>query len=320
MRKAILLYNPLSGGRRASRESDIEAAAALLKDAGVEVTKLPTAPNGQAAQQAREAIAQGCDTVIACGGDGTVHDILQGMAGTYAGLGIIPLGTANALAHDLNLPFDPVKAARVLLHAQPRRVALGQVAYRDFAGDLAMRYFIAAAGIGVDAHLFYKLNAGVKRNLGMLSYYAKATHLWLTHPLYRFAIDFLETGRTETQRAAVSELLAVRIANFGGVLQELAPGASLERNDLRLVIFRTTSRLAYLLYIFRGLLRERFHVPGIDLVHAEQVACDYLPAPARKNGHPPVNPRIFVEVDGELVGTLPAKISAAPEAVSLLAP
>jgi len=322
MRKAILLYNPSSGPRRDHRESVVESAASVLRSAGIEVTKLPTEPHGKAADQAKAATLDGYDTVIACGGDGTVHDILQGVAGTHVPLGIIPLGTANALAHDLKLPLDPVKAAGVLLHARPRRVTLGQVTYRDFSGNLGTRYFIVAAGIGVDAHLFYKLSAGAKKSLGMLSYYAKATHLWLTNPFTRFAADFLPTGQWESQRLGVSELLAVRINNFGGVLQELAPGASLERNDLRLVLFRTRSRLAYLLYIIRGLLREGFPVPGIDLVHAETVACDYLPAPApvRKNGHPPSNPHIYVEVDGELVGTLPAKISAATEAVSLLAP
>jgi diacylglycerol kinase (ATP) len=321
MRKAILLYNPLSGRRRDRRALDVEAAATLLRTAGVEVTTLATIPNGEAAQQAREAIAQGVDTVIAGGGDGTVHDILQGMAGSHAALAIIPLGTANALAHDLKVPFHPLKAAQCLLRGRLRRVPLGHVTYRDFSGNLAMRYFIVAAGVGVDAHLFYKLSAGVKQSLGMLSYYAKATHLWMTHPLARFTADFLETGQTESRRVSVSELLAVRISNFGGILQELAPGASLERNDLRLVLFRTTSRLAYLLYIIRGLLRERFPVRGIDLTHADQVACDYLiQAPARKNGHPIARLKIYVEVDGELVGSLPAKITIATEAVNLLAP
>src|SRR5215472_4678559 len=175
MRKAILLYNPSSGARRDRRESDVESAATVLRSAGVEITKLATEPHGEAADQAKTAIAKGYDTVVACGGDGTVHDILQGVAGTHVPLGIIPLGTANALAHDLKLPFDAGKAAHVLLHARPRRVTLGQVTYRDFAGNLGMRYFLVAAGVGVDAHLFYKLNAGVKKSLGMLSYYAKAT-------------------------------------------------------------------------------------------------------------------------------------------------
>ena len=69
--------------------------------------------------------------------------------------------------------------------------------------------------------------------------------------------------------------MAVRIRNFGGVLQELAPGASLERDDLRLVFCRTSSRLAYLLYVTRGLLRRKWKVPGIDLAYSRRVSCAY---------------------------------------------
>ena len=320
MRKAILLYNPLSGGRRDRRLGDVQAVLSILHASGVEATAAETRSNGEAAEQARAAIADSCDTVFACGGDGTVHDVLQGMVHSSASLAIIPLGTANALAHDLRLPLDPVSAARAVLDAQPRRITLGHVQYFDFKGGPASRHFVIAAGIGVDAHLFYKLNVGLKQHLGMLSYYAKATHLWLTHPMNRFIADFQETGTHESRRAIVSELLAVRIQNFGGVLQELAPGASLERNDLRLVLFRTTSRAAYLLYVIRGFLHKRFAVRGIDLADSEKISCQALPASAPKNGNPQSNPRIYVEADGELVGVLPAQITVIPEALSLLVP
>ncbi len=320
MRKAVILYNPLSGGRRDRRLSDVDAALAVLRASHVEAEAEETRPNGAAAEQARMAMARGCDAILACGGDGTVHDVLQGMVGSEAALGIIPLGTANALAHDLQIPRDPASATLAAVEAKPRRITVGRVGYLDFHGKSVTRHFIVAAGIGVDAHLFYKLNVGVKQRLGMLSYYAKATHLWLTHPLKRFITEYQESGGKEPKRAIVSELLAVRIRYFGGILQELAPGASLDRHDMRLVIFRTTSRLAYLLYIVRGLLGERFPVPGIDLVNGEKVTCHYLSTSTPKNGNPKSNPRIYVEVDGELVGTLPAEITIAPEAVNLLVP
>jgi len=95
MQKAVLLYNPLSGGRRGRRLADVEAAAAVLQSGGVEVSIAPTRAAADAAEQVREAIAEGCDTVFACGGDGTIHDVLQGLATTQAALGIIPLGTAT---------------------------------------------------------------------------------------------------------------------------------------------------------------------------------------------------------------------------------
>ena len=320
MRKAILLYNPLSGRRRKHRVADIEAACSVLRAAGVEANPTATHPGPRASEQAREAIAAGCDTVFACGGDGTIHDVLQGMVSGSASLGIIPLGTANSLAHDLRIPQDAACAAHAALAAQPRRIALGKLRYLDFAGNQSSRYFVVAVGVGVDAHLFYKLNLMLKGRLGMTAYYAKATHLWLTHRMERFLAEFLETGESEPRRAIVSQLLAVRIRNFGGVLQELAPGASLERNDLRLVLFRTTNRLSYLLYILRGLLRETWNVGGIDILHGEKVVCQCLPATPPRNGSAEVNRRILVEADGELLGTLPAEITLAPDALTLLVP
>jgi len=320
MRKAILLYNPLSGRRRKHRVADVEAACSVLRAAGVEANPTATHPGPRASEQAREAIAAGCDTVFACGGDGTIHDVLQGMVSGSASLGIIPLGTANSLAHDLRIPQDAACAAHAALAAQPRRIALGKLRYLDFAGNQSSRYFVVAVGVGVDAHLFYKLNLMLKGRLGMTAYYAKATHLWLTHRMERFLAEFLETGESEPRRAIVSQLLAVRIRNFGGVLQELAPGASLERNDLRLVLFRTTNRLSYLLYILRGLLRETWNVGGIDILHGEKVVCQCLPATPPRNGSAEVNRRILVEADGELLGTLPAEITLAPDALTLLVP
>jgi len=307
MRKAVLLYNPLSGRRHVRRVADVEAALAVLRQSGVEATLEPTRGQADAPGQARQAIAGGCDTIFACGGDGTVHDVLQGMVGSQAALGVIPLGTANALAHDLRLPFSAAEAARASLTAKLRRTAVGRVEYLDFDGSRGSRFFIVATGIGADAHLFYQLNPLVKGQLGMAAYYAMATRLWLTHPMEKFAV---EVDGTETQ---VSQVLAVRIRNFGGVLRELAPGASLERDDLRLVLFRTRSRLAYLHYIVRGLFGARWHVRGIDLVDGVRITCQ-----PREHGASVA--RIFVEADGELLGTLPVEISVVPDAVTLLVP
>src|SRR5439155_18018150 len=101
MRKAALFYNPISGRRRKHRLADVEAARSILQSAGIEVEVAPTQAASDATAQVRMAIRDGCDTIVACGGDGTIHDVLQGLAGKDAALGIIPLGAANAIAHDL---------------------------------------------------------------------------------------------------------------------------------------------------------------------------------------------------------------------------
>ena len=309
MRKALLLYNPLSGRRQGHRIAEVEAARSILSGAGVEASSAPTQVAGDATQQVKHAIADGCDAIFACGGDGTIHDVLQGLVGTDVALGIIPLGTANSLAHDLGLPLSPAGAARASLNSTGRRIAVGRVVYRDFHGVTCSRYFTVTVGIGADAHLFYKLNPSAKRRLGMGAYYVKATHLWLTHPMEHFAVEIAENG--QSRHAEVSQLLAVRIQDFGGVLRELAPGASLDRDDLRLVLFRTRSRAAYLRYIIRGLLGTRWQVPGVELLHSSGASC----GPLVTGGS-----RILVEADGELLGTLPAEISIVADALTILMP
>jgi YegS/Rv2252/BmrU family lipid kinase len=314
MRKATLLYNARSGGRRKQRENDLLEVQRILAEAGVDVSLARTQSSADAAEQARKAILEGCDTVFACGGDGTVHDVLQTVAGRRVALGVIPMGTANALAHDLGIPMEPHRAARAVLNGETRRVAVGQVMARGLDGKPLTRYFTVAVGIGVDAHLFYKLHAGTKQRLGMGAYYAKAWHLWFTHRMERFRVEW--DGAPPGSHGGVTELLAVRICNFGGVLQELAPGASLDRDDMRLVVCRTSSRASYLLYVIRGLLRGGWRVPGVDLVHGKAARCDYAEVLSAKAEIS----RVYVEADGELIGTLPAQLTVVPDFLTLLAP
>ena len=312
MRKAALFYNPISGRRRKHRPKDIEKVAAILRSGGLELEVSPTKAASDAAAQVRMAIREGFDSIIACGGDGTIHDVLQGIAGKDAVLGVIPLGTANALAHDLRLPLSAEGAARALLTSTPRRVAVGRIDYRDFNNLPAFRYFTVAAGVGVDAHLFYKLNRLMKDRMGMMAYYSKALHLWWTHRMRYFEAEFSSNGSGSEREPRLSEMLAVRITEFGGVLRELAPGASLVRNDLRLVLCRTGDRAKYLEYVFRGLLRMRRSVSGIELAYADQVRCQPI------SGEKPEN--IYVEADGELLGRLPITMSVVPDALTLLVP
>jgi diacylglycerol kinase (ATP) len=311
MRKAMLFYNPLSGHSIERRLAEVQSALSVLRNAGVEASAVPTRAASDATEQTEQAIAEGCDIIFACGGDGTVHDVLQGMVGTKAALAIIPLGTANCLAHDLRLPLSPAKAARAALTGKLRRIAVGRIEYQGFNGARATRYFSFIVGIGVDARVFYVMDPLVKRRFGIAAYCAKATRLWLTHSMKDFVVEI-----AGEERAEVSQLLAVRIGNFGGVLRELAPGASLKRDDLRLVLFRTHSRVAYLRYILRGVFGANWKVSGIELVHSTGAACHDLTSVTDS----PMHSRIFVEADGELLGTLPAEISVVPDALTLLVP
>lgn len=311
MRKAALLYNPDSGGSQ-QRQRELQSALAVLRDGGVAAELFPASSREQAAEITRQSITSGCDTVFACGGDGTINNIAQVLANTPVAMGILPIGTANALAHDIGLPLRTAEAAKAALDADPRRIALGEITCPDLSGVRRTRYFIIGAGIGVDAHLFYKLLTSAKQRLGMGAYYAKAWQMWFTYPMTRFRVAYTTPQGAQQDNTDVTELLAVRIREFGGIIRELAPGASLDRNDMRLVLCHTGRRFTYLAYVTRGLLRRNWVIPGVELAYGTNASCDYAdPNPSRK---------VYVQADGELIGSLPAEISIVPGALTLLAP
>jgi diacylglycerol kinase (ATP) len=315
-RKAALIYNPTSGRQNSRRLAQIEAAAAVLQSAGVQTIPVASYGPSEAGEQARAAIAEGCNLVLACGGDGTINDVLQGVVFSDAALGVLPMGTANSLAHDLGVPRNAVAAAQALLTAEPHRIAVGSASYHDKDGSSAQRYFTVALGVGVDADLFYRINAEIKQRIGMNAYYSQALRLWFTHDLGMFEAEFTDMRSGETRCESVSQVLAVRITQFGGVLRKLAPGAALRRNDLQLILFKTARRVPYLLYMLRALLEGEWSVPGVELVHTTRLVCREL---FSENGSTSAS-RIYSEADGEVLGMLPVEVTVVPNALTLLVP
>jgi YegS/Rv2252/BmrU family lipid kinase len=312
--QAALIYNPMAGQQREQRLARVTAALAVLRKHGVPAESIATLGPGTAGRQAQEAVARGCDAVLACGGDGTVHEVLQGMVGSSAALGVIPLGTANSLAADLGIPRNTAAAARLLLGAEPTTVAVARMECQDDDDEqkVVSRYFIVTAGIGPDAHVFYALKKKAKYRLGYLGYTAKAISTWLTYEYPMFEVEFTPPGG-ELRREHVSQVLAVRIENFGGILRRLAPGAALTNPSMRLVLFKTRSRVAFLRYMSAAVLGWQPRVPGVELVDAETVTCRSVIAADEGSV-------IRAEADGELLGRLPATIRMAPAAVKLLMP
>lgn len=311
MRRVALIYNPASGQYSARRKAAIEQTLAVLREAGIAVEALETKKAGDATIHARQAISDGCDAVLACGGDGTVHEILQSLVGSDVALGVIPLGTANALAADLGLQTSPVKAMRKLLAAERVSVPVGRISYRDSNGEAQARYFTVAAGMGADALFLSRLDAGLKRRLGYVLYLLEAARVWATHsfPLFEAVFDEGESHKPRT--VEVSQILAVRIRNFGGVLQKLAPGASLHNDGLRLVAFKTRSRYQYFRFLMAVVFGRQTFRGQVELLDAVSVEC----RPRNRS-----RTRVYAEADGEVLGSLPARIEIVPEALILLIP
>jgi len=308
---AALIYNPASGQKPARRAALIARIVEVFRSAGVEIETIATQAANTAGLHAQQAIQRGCDTILACGGDGTVHEILQTMAGTEAALGVIPLGTANALAADLGLPRNPVRAARMLLDAAPERISIGRVSFTDREGARGSRYFVVAAGIGADGHFFANVSSALKQRLGYAHYLIEALRLWAIHTFPMFRASFTETGGAVPRLESVSQVLAVRITNFGGLVRHLVPDASIRKPTLHAIAFKTRSRVAYLRFMAAVWFRRHKYAAPIEVVDCTRIECAAL--------SPSTEP-IYVEADGEFLGTLPVTMEIVPNAVTLLIP
>lgn len=311
MRQVALIYNPASGQYSARRDAAVSEIMAVLGEAGISAKAFETSGPGSAMTIADEAVRAGFDTILACGGDGTVHEVLQSLVGTDASLGVVPLGTANALAADLGLVASPAKVARKLLDASPARISVGRIHYNDQSGNPGSRYFIVAAGVGADALLMSRLDSRLKRRLGYVLYLIEAFRIWLTSsfPLFEAVLPANENGGSRVVN--VSQLLAVRVRSFGGVLRELAPGASLRNGSLNLLAFKTQSRLRYMMFLLAVIAGKHTFKREVELLDTPSIEC---------RPHNGSREALFVEADGEVLGSLPVRLEVVPHSLTLLIP
>jgi diacylglycerol kinase (ATP) len=311
MRHVALIYNPVSGQYSARRNAAVSEIKAVFHEAGIVTEAFETGAPGSAMELAEQAARNGFDTILACGGDGTVHEVLQKLVGTDVALGVVPLGTANALAADLGLIASPAKVARKLLDAVPVRVSVGRIHYQDSAGNPDSRFFIVAAGIGADALLMSRLDSRLKRRLGYILYLIEAFRIWATSPFPLFEAVLPANGNGGSRAVQVSQLLAVRVHSFGGVLRELAPGASLRNGSLSLLAFKTQSRLRYLSFLLAAIAGRHTFKGAVELLDTPSIECH------ARNGSAD---ELFVEADGEVLGSLPVRLEVVPHSLTLLIP
>jgi len=311
MRNVALIYNPFSGQYSARREAAVQRAVGVLRNAGIKAEPFITDGAGSGTRLALDAVRAGFDTIIACGGDGTVHEVLQSVVGTGVALGVVPLGTANALAADLGLIGSPENAVRALLNAVPTQVSVGRIQYRTSEGESDSRYFAVAAGVGADALLMARMDSRLKRRLGYLLYMIEATKILFTHGFPMFQESLPANANGQARVVDISQLLAVRVRSFGGALGRLAPGASVRNGSLSMIAFKTRNRFQFVSFLMAAIANRQTFGRDVELVEAESIEC---------NAHNGSREQLFVEADGEVLGMLPVKLEVVPHALTLLVP
>ena len=177
IQSALLIYNLSCGRRRHTRFAEIEEAARILNAAGIRTELAPTTGRGSATGIARHAVAQNRELVIACGGDGTVNEVINGLAGSNVPMALLPAGTANILAKELGIPWNIPAAAKMIPTSHMRRIALGSVHNASAQGVIdesqAPRYFLCVAGAGPDGAMVQAVDPGLKDRAGIMAFWAE---------------------------------------------------------------------------------------------------------------------------------------------------
>jgi len=265
--------------------------------AGHEVELFATPGPNKAGELARLAAAQGCDLILAAGGDGTINEAVNGMAGSEVPFGALPAGTANVLANEVGLSSRPDRAAAQILDAVPTRISLGAL---DRPGH-PRRHFVLMAGVGLDARIVYELDLGLKARMGKLAYWQGGIRQ-LGRPVPRFHIT------VDGQMRHASFALITRVRNYGGDFQ-IARRVKLTDTDFEIVIFENHHWLGYLRFFVGAVANRLYSMSGVTVCRGSAAALDT-----------PDDDRIYVQTDGEAIGNLPATITAVPSALTLLIP
>ncbi|MGA8183328.1 MAG: diacylglycerol kinase family protein [Terriglobia bacterium] len=302
MKNAVLISNPLAGVRSERRSRQVHEAVAALRSAGIAVDCRATSCPGDGRQLAREAVQNGCDLVIVCGGDGTINEVINGLAPGRVPLAILPGGTANIVAKELGLPGHIVKAARQLPSWRPCRIPLGRANWEE-TGSVRQRFFLAVAGVGFDARIISQLNMGAKLRMGVVAYAWEAVRQVFRYsfPSFQFSMD----GSTVSATFAVIQ----RSRRYAGWLK-LARRHSIREPDFSCCMFEGSGPGRYFRYALGILTQTHQRLGDVRFLNGSSVHCR-----SEQAGDP-----IFFEVDGELAGRIPVTFEVVPDALTLLAP
>lgn len=296
-RRYLIIRNPVSGrvGKGVTR-----AVAAALAALGVESKITDTSP-GTASGQALEGVAAGYDAILVAGGDGTIREVAKGMLGSGVPLGVIPVGTANSLARELDMgpAHSPEALASVLAAAWTRPVFPGVVTV-----DGRDEIFLEEASAGIDSLAIQAVTPRLKQILGPAAYVLKCAQQLLLGPNAGLEV------RIGDRRFAAGWFVAARADHYAGWLR-LGSGVRLGDGELVFLMVRPSRRLEFVGYLW-GLLRGRFGaMEGVTLVRAgaaEISAGDGAPAP------------VPVQADGDLVGHAPFSVRLADQSIELITP
>src|ERR1043165_7885124 len=292
---SVVIVNPSSAGG-STGEAWPQIASDLRSQFGA-FRVLFTKHRGDAAALANEAARKGAKLIIACGGDGTISEVANGIlsSGKDAELGILPSGTGGDFRRTLEIPSRTRDAARILRTGRTVRIDVGRVSYVDNHGHDAMRYFVGVASCGMSTKVIERV---------------KADHASFASAVLKTAMRnepvrlMVQLDDSHERHLVVSNLCVANARYFGGGMK-IAPDAKLTDGRFDVIGVGDLSALKIFTSAPRVYLGSHLSMPEVSHALARKVS-------VRPADH---DKEVALEVDGELPGRLPATFQIIPEAL-----
>lgn len=286
MKKTAVILNPAARGERAQR---LQASLEKLTHSAV---LRSTARCGDAELLARSAVKEGFETIVAAGGDGTVNEVVNGIAGTDAALGLLPLGTMNVFATELGLPASDLRRCwEIIQEARVRRIDLPSA---------NGKHFVQLAGVGFDAQVVKETSRTFKRSFGPLSYIVSAAQIAARTP---------PELRIESENALTEEGSFVLVGNgrlYGGPFP-FFKHAALDDGLLDVLVFKRLNYIEIVRYMQDVIFSSQITSPEVEYFQTKSLRVSSEGA-------------VPVEVDGELIGNCPVQFNIRARGLRVFAP
>ena len=286
MKDTLIILNPAAHSERAQRKR------AQVESLSRGSTFCATTRTGEAELMARRGAEEGFEKIVAAGGDGTINEVVNGLAGTKATLGLLPIGTMNVFANELGLPVHDLELCwNIIQNDRTRTVDLPKA---------NQKFFVQLAGVGLDAQVVKETSAQLKRNFGPLSYLISAAQIAARRPP-RLSI--------ESDDAPINEGSFVLVGNgrrYGGPFP-FFKHAVIDDGKLDVVVFKSLGYLEIIKYLQDVVFSSDIRVPEIEYFQTSRLRVDSDQA-------------VPVELDGELVGNCPVEFSLQERSLRVLVP
>ncbi len=295
-----LIFNPSAQGDKARHVRQ------QLDEISDQCTLLPTEGPGHAEDLAEQAVKDGFEVLVAAGGDGTVHEVANGIVRhpdglTRIKLGVLPLGTVNVLARELKVPLDFESAWRVIRRGYCQRIDLPWMEFQ-LDGQSTKRCFPALAGAGMDARACEQVKWETKKRSGQFAYLLAGLQT-LKEDLPSFTV---KTPEKTIERA---DLIMFGNGHMYGGPFDIFPHANLQDGRVDAIVAERVNGWRFVEYTQAVLTGNLPGVEGIHYLQSDQM--ELIP-------HDGI--RVPVQLDGDAMGQLPAKVSVQPLGLQIVLP